>query len=263
MDLGLANRVAVVAAASKGLGRAVAERLAQEGARLAICARNEDPLQQAAQEIQERTNAEVLAVPADVSNREEVKRFITRAVERFGHLDVLVTNAGGPPPGNFLSLDDAQWQAAFRLTLMSAVWLCREVVPYMQRQKWGRIVHITSVSVKQPLDNLLLSNSLRLAVIGLSKSLANELAPHNITVNAVCPGSVLTERVKLLLQAEAEKRRVSLEEAKRSRLRQIPLGRFGQPQDLADVVAFLASENAGFITGTAIQVDGGLTRFVL
>lgn len=263
MDLGLTNRVAIVPAASKGLGRAIAERLAQEGMKLATCARNEATLQQTAQQIRETTGAEVLAVAADVSKPEDVKRFVSQATERFERLDVLVTNAGGPPPGNFFDLTDEQWEKAFRLTLMSAVRLCREVIPYMQKQKWGRIVHITSASVKQPLNNLLLSNSLRLAVIGLSKHLANELASYNITVNAVCPGSILTERVQNLLQADAEKQGLPLGEAEKARLRQIPLGRFGKPEELADAVAFLASENAGFITGTAVQVDGGITKFVL
>jgi len=263
MDLELQGRVAAVAAASRGLGRAVAERLAREGARVAICARTEDALQQAAQEIQRQTGAEVLAVPADVSTPEGPKRFIAETLERFGHLDVLVTNAGGPPPGNFFDVSDAQWEAAFRLTLMSAVRLCREAIPPMQKQKWGRIVHITSVSVKQPLDNLLLSNSLRLAVIGLSKSLAVELAPYGITVNAVCPGPIATERLEQLIQAQAQMRGVSGEEARAAWTREIPLGRLGQPAELADVVAFLASERARFLTGVALQVDGGMVKFVL
>ena len=263
MNLGLEERVAIVAAASRGLGRATAERLASEGMNVAICARNEELLHQAAKEIQGATGAEVLAVPADVSKPEDVERLVSQTLERFGRLDVLVTNAGGPPPGNFFELTDGQWEAAFRLTLMSVVWLCREAIPPMRAQKWGRIVNITSVSVKQPVNNLLLSNSLRLAVIGLAKSLAAELAPYNITVNSVCPGPIATERMEQLLQAQAQMRNISLEEAKAAWTREIPLARLGQPQELADAIAFLASENAGFITGAALQVDGGMVKFVL
>ncbi len=263
MDLGLSGRVALVAAASRGLGRATAERLAREGMRVAICARNEELLRRAAEEIQAATGAEVLAVPADVSKPEDVERLVSQTRERFGRLDVLVTNAGGPPPGNFFDFTDGQWEAAFRLTLMSVVRLCRAAIPPMKERKWGRIVHITSVSVKQPLPNLLLSNSLRLAVIGLAKSLAVELAPYNITVNSVCPGPIATERMEQLLQAQAQMQNIPLEEARAAWTREIPLARLGQPQELADAIAFLASENAGFITGAALQVDGGMVKFVL
>jgi 3-oxoacyl-[acyl-carrier protein] reductase len=260
MHLGLSGRVGIVAAASQGLGRAVAERLAHEGMGVAICARNEETLDQAAEEIEGATGAEVLAVPADVRDPEDVERLVSQTVERFGQLDVLVTNAGGPPPGNFFDLSDAQWEEAFRLILMSAVRLCRAAIPHMKGQNWGRIIHITSVSVKQPLNNLLLSNSLRLAVIGLAKSLANELAPFGITVNAVCPGPIATKRLEQLIGAQAHMQGVSVDEARAAWTREIPLGRLGEPEELADLVAFLASDNARFITGTAIQVDGGMVK---
>ncbi len=260
MDLGLKGRVALVAAASQGLGRAIATRLAQEGMKLAICARHEEPLKKSAEEIQRATRAEVLAVPADVTRSADIQRLVQKTVERFDSLDVLVTNAGGPPPGKFLDLKDSAWEQAFQLTLMSAVRLCREAIPHMQKQGWGRIIHVTSVSVKQPLENLLLSNSLRLAVIGLSKTLAQELAPFGITVNAVCPGPMATQRLEQLIATQAQHQGISLEEAKRSWTKEIPLGRLGQPEELADLVAFLASENARFITGTAIQVDGGMVK---
>jgi len=260
MDLGLKDKIGIVAAASRGLGEAVAKRLAQEGMKLAICARGEERLKRTAEEIRSATGAEVLPIRADVTQAEEIKRLVEEAVGRFGGLDVLVTNAGGPPPGRFFDFDDTAWEEAFRLTLMSAVRLCREAIPHMQKRGGGRIICLTSVSVKQPLENLLLSNSLRLAVVGLAKSLANELASQAITVNCVCPGPIATERLEQLIEAQAQRQGLSLEEARRSWTRDIPMGRLGQPEELADLVAFLASENARFITGTAIQVDGGMVK---
>lgn len=263
MDLELAGKRALVAAASRGLGKAIALRLAEEGASLALCARDRQRLEEAAEEIRQRTGAEILAVPADLTDPDQIKRFVGAARERFGGVDILVANAGGPPPGPFLELSDEQWQAAFQLTLMSAVRLAREVIPGMIARRWGRVIFSTSVSVKQPIENLILSNSLRLAVIGLAKTLANELALFNITVNSVCPGATATERLKQLISSQAERQRISYEEAERSWLRDIPMGRLGRPEELADLVAFLASERAGYITGTAIQVDGGAVRFPL
>jgi 3-oxoacyl-[acyl-carrier protein] reductase len=260
MELGLSNKVGLVAAASQGLGKAIATRLAQEGMKLTLCARGEEQLKKTAQEIQKSTHAEMLAIPADVTRHDQIQNLVQKAVARFGSLDVLVTNAGGPSPGRFLELDDTAWEQAFQLTLMSAVRLCREAIPHMQKRHWGRIIHVTSVSVKQPLENLLLSNSLRLAVIGLSKTLANELAVEGITVNAVCPGPMATQRLEELFAARAASRGISVEEMRRIWTKDIPLGRLGQPAELADLVAFLASDNARFITGTAIQVDGGMVK---
>lgn len=262
MDFGLAGRVALVAAASKGLGKAVALRLAHEGAQLAICARDEAELQKTAAEIQNAAKSAVLPVVADVTRPEEIKKFVAVSVERFGKLDILVTNAGGPLPGTFFNFDDATWESAFQLTFLSVVRLCREVIPQMQKQRWGRIVHIASTSVKQPIDNLILSNTLRLAVIGLAKSLSNELAPYGITVNTVCPGAIHTQRLEQLIQLSAQVQGVSFAEAFKQRTTQIPLGRLGQPAELADLVAFLASDNARYITGTVMQVDGGLVKGV-
>jgi len=264
MELRLAGKRALVAAASQGLGRAIALRLAEERAKLAICARNAERLNRAAEEIATRSGAQVLAIPTDLTDYEQIRLLVRKANEELGGIDILVANAGGPPPGSFLELSDEQWQEACQLTLMSAVRLARAVVPGMIEQRWGRLIFSTSVSVKQPIDNLVLSNSLRLAVIGLAKSLANELAQYNITVNSVCPGATATERLRELIEHRAERARLSYEEAEqRLWLREIPMGRLGQPEELANLVAFLASERASYITGTAIQVDGGAVRFPL
>ena len=266
MDLGLAGKRALVAAASRGLGKAMALQLAREGAKVAICARDEARLRAAAEEIERETGAgvEVLAVPTDLTDPAQIEHLVATVRERWGGIDILVANAGGPPPGSFSELSDEQWEAAFQLTLMSAVRLARAVIPGMIEQRWGRLIFSTSVSVKQPIANLILSNSLRLAVIGLAKSLANELAGYNITVNSVCPGATATERLRELIKHQAERAGVSYEEAEREFwVKEIPMGRLGRPEELAALVAFLASERAGYITGTAIQVDGGAVRFVL
>jgi len=260
--MGLQDKVALVAASSKGLGRAIAYGLAKEGARVAICARGEEALAQTAAEIEGATGSPVLAMVADLTNKENVENLVARVVEEFGGLDILVANAGGPPPGLFVDLSDEKWEEAFHLTLMSAVRLCREVIPHMRRQGGGRIITMTSISVKQPVENLMLSNSLRLAVIGLTKTLANELSRDNILVNSVCPGWTRTERVEELLRDRAQRQGTSVEEEFAKIEKEIPLGRMGKPEEVANLVVFLASEKASNITGTAIQVDGGYVKGV-
>jgi len=213
MDLGLRGKIALVAASSKGIGKAIALGLAREGCSLAICARTTETLEQTAAEIREDTGSSVLAVTADLTRPEDIERLVSATVERYGGIDILVTNAGGPPSALFEEIDDDTWLRSVELTLMSAVRLIRESLPYLKRSRAGRIITMTSVSVKQPLPGLLLSNSIRMAVWGLTKTLAQELAPFGITVNTVCPGWTKTRRVEELLKAKAEREGISVEEA--------------------------------------------------
>ena len=263
MDLGLKNKVALVAAASKGLGRAVAYELAREGARIAICSRNQEQIRQAAEGIHAETGAEVYYEACDVTRPDEVRSLVSNVVNRYGDIHVLVTNAGGPPAGLFVSLRPQDWLAAYQLNLASVVQMCAEVIPHMQKNRWGRIVNITSISVKQPVDGLMLSNSIRSAVIGFAKTLSNEMAPYNILVNNVCPGYTRTERVEELSAAMAEKKGLSKDRIIAGWEESIPLGRLGRTDEFAGLVAFLASERASYITGTTIPVDGGAVKGTL
>ncbi len=257
MDMGLRGRVAAVAASSSGLGRAIAQGLAEEGARVALCSRDEGRVRAAAEEIAQSTGAETFPVVADVSRAEDAQRFVREAAGHWGRLDVLVTNAGGPPPGSFDELDDAAWQSAFELNLLSTARLVREALPHMRANRWGRIVTITSTSVKAPIGGLLLSNSIRAGVVGLVKTLSFELAPENILVNNVCPGRLDTDRVRSLDEDRARRTGRDLEEIRRENEARIPLGRLGEPWELANLVVFLCGEPASYITGASIQVDGG------
>jgi 3-oxoacyl-[acyl-carrier protein] reductase len=242
VDLGLKNKVAIVTAASKGLGRAVAFELAREGARVALCSRSREQVRQVAEAIQAETGAEVYYEQCDVTRPDEVREFVSNAANRFGGIHILVTNAGGPPAGLFMNLRPEDWTAGFHLNLMSVIQLCAEAIPYMQRNRWGRIINITSISVKQPVDGLMLSNSIRAAVVGFAKTLSNEMAPYNILVNNVCPGYTRTERVEELSAAMAEKKGVTKDKIVASWESSIPMGRLGHPEEFAALVAFLASE---------------------
>ncbi|MCK5147377.1 SDR family oxidoreductase [bacterium] len=260
MDLGLKDRVALVTASSKGLGRAVAWSLAREGTKLVICSRNKDILEKTADDIFLGTGVSVFPLAVDLSEADQVEWLMDETLDLFGRVDILVTNAGGPKPGNFTDLEEADWMHAIQLNLMSVVRLCRAVIPSMKKNNWGRIINLASVSVKQPIDNLFLSNTIRPGVIGLTKSLSQELARYNILVNAVCPGYILTDRVEQLLEAKSKQTGQSTEELKTARIADIPLGRIGDPGELANMVAFLASDRASYITGTTIPVDGGMIK---
>src|SRR5215469_8919614 len=264
MDLGLQDKVALVMAASKGLGRACAAALAAEGVRVTIGARVTQALEKTAQEIRQATRSRVLAVPADVTRANDVEAIVAATVREFGRIDILVNNAGGPPAGNFAAFGDDHWQAAFELNLLSTVRLVRLVIPHMRKTGSGRIITIVSTSVKQPIDGLLLSNAIRSGVVGLAKTLSIELAPDNITVNNVCPGRILTDRLRQIYHIDERLQQgVSEEAVLREMSQDIPLGRVGKPEELGALVAFLASQQAAYITGTTIQVDGGLVRSLL
>ena len=263
MDLGLKGVVALVTASSEGIGRAIALGLAREGATLTICARRPEVLQSTASEISEATGAEILALPCDVTEIEAPENLVSRTIDLFGRLDVLVTNAGGPPHGEFEAHDDQAWQTAFEANLLSVVRLVRVALPHLKASGRGRIINMSSTSVKQPIDGLILSNSIRAGVIGLAKTLANELAPFGITVNNIAPGRIETERVRDLDRARAAALGITEEEARKAMIAQVPLGRYGTPEEVANLAVFLASNKASYITGTTIQVDGGLVRSIL
>lgn len=263
MDLGLAGKVALVAAASKGLGRAVAHELAAEGASLAICSRDARAIEAAGRAIAEETGAPVLARAADVSRPDDIAALVDAALARFGRVDVLVTNSGGPPPGRFEALDAEAWRKAAELTLYAPIEFTRRVLPGMQSRGWGRILNVTSIAVKQPIDDLMLSNSLRAAVTGWARTLANEVAAHGVTVNNLMPGYTRTERVDELAEAAARREGITPDEARARWERQIPMRRLGNAREFAALAAFLASERASYITGTSIPVDGGWIRALL
>lgn len=251
MDLGLKNKTAFVAASSQGLGKSVAFELAQEGARIIICGRNKEHLEKTKQEIENKTNQELLAIAGDLSIAADRERIIKKALEEYSRVDVLVTNTGGPPAGKFESFSQADWENAYHQLFASAVGLINGFLPGMKAQRWGRIISITSMAVKQPIDNLILSNAVRASVVGLIKTLANELGMYNITANNLMPGYTETDRLKKLIESNPS---FSAGRA------EIPLGRFGKPEEFAAAAAFLASERASYITGVSLAVDGGWTK---
>lgn len=263
MELGLTNKIAVVGASSKGLGKAIALGLAYEGARVTICARDNEVLEQTADEIREKTETEVLVIPTDVSQPDQVEILIARTISHFGGIDILVNNAGGPRAGRFDDLSAEDYHDAVNLNLMSTINMSRAVVPWMQKRGGGRIINLTSVSVKQPVDGLMLSNMARTGVIGFAKTLATELAPDKILVNNVCPGIIFTDRIKQLASVRAEESGITYDQALENMTSNIPLGRIGDPEEFANLVVFLASEKSSYITGATIQVDGGMVKSLL
>jgi len=249
MDLGIGNRVAMVAAASKGLGRAIAEALGAEGCRLSVCARSIEPW-----------NADVLAVSCDVSKPDDLQRWYDETIARFGQVDILVTNTGGPPAAPFMKLTEEQWAAGIDSTLMNVVRLCRLVIPDMQKRKWGRILNLTSFVAKQPIELLTISSTLRAGLSALTKTLADQVARDGILVNAILPGHFLTDRQMHLAELRAEQQGITPQQYLDKAVDVIPLGRYGRAEELANVAAFLCSERASYLTGASIQVDGGLYR---
>lgn len=260
MDLGLKGKIALVTASSRGLGRAVAEELAAEGASIVMCARNATSLERTADAIRASTGARVIAIAADVADPAAIDRVWSRARDELGRVDILVTNAGGPPAGPFEKHSPSAWTDALKLNFESVVNMTRAVLPGMKERRWGRIINITSIAVKQPVDNLILSNSVRAAVTGFARTLANEVASYGVTVNNVMPGYTLTDRIADLAKANAEQRGTNAEAVIGVWESQIPMARLGTPKEFAAMVAFLASERASYTTGASIPVDGGWIR---
>lgn len=261
--MGLRGRVALVAAASRGLGRAIAGELAAEGCRLVICSRNAADIGKAATDMSRSHGVEVIGIPADVSRAEDVDTLVHHCLTSFGRVDILVTNAGGPPAGPFESHDMDRWRQTFDLTLASVINLVRAVLPGMKEQRWGRIINVTSIAAKQPVDGLILSNAMRAAVTGLARTLANETATHGITVNNILPGYTRTERVEALAASTAAATGKEAGEVRAIWEEQIPMKRLAEPREFAALAAFLASERASYITAQSIAVDGGWIRSLL
>lgn len=261
MDLGLANKVVLVAASSTGIGRAIAEAFARERAKVVMCARNEGPLTEAADKIRQAIpGAEILTLTVDLTSAESIENLVFEAQQKLGPIDILVNNAGGPPEGGYFQLTDDDWWEGFQLNFMSMVMLCRNVVPGMKARQWGRIVNVGSVAAKQPIEGMLVSTAVRSGVLGFAKSIALEFAPYNITVNTVLPGYTQTQALGESLTEKAGFKKKTPQELLKDIEESIPMGRLAKPSEIANVAVFMASERAAYMTGQAIAVDGGFAK---
>ena len=260
MDLSIKGKNAIVCASSQGLGKSAAVDLAKEGVNLAICSRNKDKINLVKEEIEQTSDVKVVAIEADLSSEKDISALFQKAKKELKAIDILINNNGGPPPSTFEELTDEDWQKTFNSTMMSAIRLSKLVLPDMKKNKWGRIINISSVSVKTPVNGLFLSNSIRMGVLGWAKALSDEVAPHGITVNSVCPGTTKTERIEQILNAQSESSGKDKSEIEEAMANSIPMLRIGEASDLSALIAFLASEKASYMTGLAVQVDGGSAR---
>lgn len=260
MDLKLKNKVALIGGASRGLGRGCALQLAKEGANVAICSRRLGPLNETTDFIEDHTDSNVIAILADLSNACDIQRVVDETISRFNRIDILVNNSGGPRPGTFFEFSDDDWKYSFELVLLYVIRMCRIVIPYMAYQQSGSIINITSLAAKEPSENLILSNVFRIGIISLTKSLSRELIKDNITINNICPGAFKTDRVMELMLDKSMRTNKSIEDIEMSLISNLPLKRYQTPEELGNLVAFLASDLARGITGTTIQIDGGISR---
>jgi len=260
MDLSIKGKNAIVCASSQGLGKSAAVDLAKEGVNLAICSRNQEKINLVKSEIEQVSDVKVVAIQADLGSENDIDTLFYTAKEQLKTVDILVNNNGGPPPSTFEELTDEEWQKAFNGTMMSAIRLSRLVLPDMKKRNWGRIINISSISVKTPVNGLFLSNSLRMGVLGWAKALSDEVAQNGVTVNTVCPGTTKTERIQEILKAQSESSGKDRKEIEEAIAMNIPMKRIGDASDLSALIAFLASEKASYMTGLAIQVDGGSAR---
>ena len=260
MDLSIKGKNAIVCASSQGLGKSAAMDLAKEGVNLTICSRNKEKINLVKNEIEEISDVKIVAIEADLSSEKDINNLYKEAKKELKTIDILINNNGGPPPSTFEELADEDWQRAFNSTMMSAIRLSKLVLPDMKKNKWGRIVNISSISVKTPVNGLFLSNSIRMGVLGWAKALSDEVAPHGITVNTVCPGTTKTERIEQILNSQSESSGKDKSELQEAMANNIPMLRIGEPTDLSALITFLASEKASYMTGLAVQVDGGSAR---
>lgn len=264
MDLGIKNKVALIGGASKGLGKGCAMQLAKEGVNLAICANEEKSLLETAKLIRSVSNVEVLPIFADLSNVQSIKKdVVDKVIANFKKIDILIVNSGGPKPGTFFDLTENDWSTAYNSVLNYVIELYRLIIPQMKEQNWGRIINSTSLSVKEPAETLLLSNVFRTGVVSMAKSMSRELIAYNITINNICPGAFKTDRAIELMMANSLKTGISIEEIEKNAVKNMPMGRYQEPEELGALVSFLASEHARGITGTTIQIDGGISKGLL